>query len=195
MKEQSPKIDWRSKFTKDQIFTIPNLLSFFRIVLIPFIIWLYCIEQPFWALALIIVSGITDVVDGFIARKFNMVTDFGKAIDPITDKLTQGIILIALLTRFPFMWVPLGIMVVKEATAFTLRFIIFKKTEKVDSAEWHGKLNTIVLYLVMTLHIVWYEIPATISTVCILISTAIMVLSFVLYTVETVMILKKNSQK
>ena len=146
MSEQNPKIDWRSKFAKDQILTIPNILSYFRIVLIPIIVTLYLTEHPIWALVFIILSGITDVVDGFIARKFNMVTDFGKFIDPVADKLTQGIILIALLTRFPWMWLPLGIMIVKEATTFILRLIVFRKTEEVKSAEWHGKLATVVLH-------------------------------------------------
>ena len=195
MKQDNPKIDWKAKFAKEQILTIPNLLSFFRIALIPFIIWLYCIEQPFWALALIVLSGITDVVDGFIARKFNMITDIGKALDPIADKLTQGVIMIALLANFPFMWIPLVIMIIKEGTAFTLRFIVFKRTEKVDSAEWHGKLTTVVLYLIMALHMVWFKIPPTVSTICILVASALMVLSFILYTMDTVRILKENKNK
>ena len=139
--------------------------------------------------------GITDVIDGFIARKFNMITDFGKFVDPVADKLTQGIVMICLALRFPWMWLPIGIMIVKEATAFILRFIAFKKTEEVKSAEWHGKLTTVVLYLIMALHIVWYNIPRTVSTICIFVATALMILSFVLYTVDTALILKKNSQK
>ena len=195
MKEQNPKIDWRSKFAKDQILTIPNILSFFRIALIPLIVWLYLTEHPVWALVFIILSGITDVVDGFIARKFNMVTDFGKFIDPVADKLTQGIVLISLLTRFPLMWIPLVIMIVKEATAFTLRLIVFRKTEEVKSAEWHGKLTTFVLYLIMSLHIIWYNIPATVSTICILVASGLMLLSFTLYTVSSALTLIKSKEK
>ena len=127
MKEQTPKIDWRAKFAKDQIFTIPNILSFFRIALIPIIVWLYLTNHPVWALIVIILSGITDVIDGFIARKFNMITDFGKFVDPVADKLTQGIVMICLALRFPWMWLPIGIMLVKEATAFILRLIVFRK--------------------------------------------------------------------
>ena len=194
MNEQNPKIDWRSKFAKDQILTIPNILSFFRIVLIPVIVALYLTGHPIWALVFIILSGITDVVDGFIARKFHMVTDFGKFIDPVADKLTQGIVLISLLTRFPYMWIPLVIMIIKEATVFILRFIMFRKTEEVKSAEWHGKLTTVVLYLIMALHIIWPTIPQTVSTICILIASGLMLLSFTLYTVSTVLILVSRSK-
>lgn len=196
MKEQPPKIDWRSKFTKEQLFTIPNILSYFRLALIPVIVCLYFTNHPIWALVVIILSGLTDVVDGFIARKFNMITDFGKFIDPVADKLTQGIVMICLALRFPWMWLPIGIMLVKEITAFVLRLIVFKKTEQVKSAEWHGKLTTVVLYLIMALHIVWTDIPTeTVSKICILIASALMLLSCVLYTVSNALILKKNAEK
>lgn len=192
MEQQKSKIEWRAKFTKQQIFTIPNILSFFRIALIPLIIWLYCAKQsPEWTLVVIVLSGVTDVVDGFIARRFHMVTDFGKAIDPIADKLTQIALLVCLLTRFPLMWLLLGLMFVKETVAFVLRLLVFKKTEEVHSAEWHGKLNTVVLYVIMSLHIIWYTIPPLVSTISILFSSAIMALSFILYTTTIALLLKK----
>lgn len=194
--ENKNKVDWRSKFAKKQIFTIPNILSFFRLILIPLIIWLYCyVKSPELTLLFIIISGITDVVDGIIARRLNMITDFGKALDPIADKLTQGAVLICLLTRFPLMALLLIIMVVKEVVAFVLRLLVFRKTEKVYSAEWHGKLNTVILYLVMSLHIIWYNIPTVASIFCIVFSSIIMLLSFVLYTVSIGIILIKVSRK
>ena len=78
---------------KNKILTIPNILSFFRLCLIPVIVWLYIgRENYFWTLVILIPSGITDIVDGIIARKCNMISDFGKAFDPIADKLTQAAI-------------------------------------------------------------------------------------------------------
>lgn len=195
MKKQSQKIQWRLIFSRKQIFTVPNILSFLRLAMIPLIIWLYCVEKsPGWTLFVITLSGVTDVVDGFIARKFNLVTDFGKALDPIADKLTQIAVLFCLLTRFPLMGLPLILMVVKETVAFILRLIVFKRTQLVHSAEWHGKLTTVLLYLLMGLHIVWYTIPSTVSIVCILSVTGVMFLSFVLYTVSNALILKRSGQ-
>ncbi len=197
MDDQSPKIDWKAKFAKDQILTIPNILSFFRIALIPFIVWLYLIDQPYWALALVVLSGLTDIVDGYVARKFNMVTDFGKAIDPIADKVTQGVIMIALVVNFPLMWLPIGIMVVKEALAFTLRLIAFKKTQIVESAVWHGKLTTVVLYLIIVLHMVWPGIEQfpTVSAICIFAASGLMVMSCLLYTIDTIRLMSMPDKK
>lgn len=71
---------------KNKILTIPNVLSFFRLCLIPIIVWLYISKEDyFWTLMVLLFSGLTDVVDGIIARKCNMISDFGKAFDPIAD--------------------------------------------------------------------------------------------------------------
>ena len=77
--------------TRKQLFTIPNLLSLLRLCMIPLIIWLYCTQKNYALTAVVLVlSGLTDMVDGYIARRFNMVTDLGKALDPVADKLTQA---------------------------------------------------------------------------------------------------------
>lgn len=70
-------------FKKNQILTIPNLLSVVRLALIPVIVWLYSYEKNYYAaIGVILLSGATDIIDGWIARHFNMISDFGKAIDP-----------------------------------------------------------------------------------------------------------------
>ena len=75
---------------------VPNILTIIRFLLIPFIIYFLAINQYIVGVILFIISGITDVVDGAIARKFNFITDFGKLIDPLADKATQLSILITL---------------------------------------------------------------------------------------------------
>ena len=75
---------------KGQYFSIPNILSYVRIALVPLIIaTFFSNDHRSLSTVLILISGITDCVDGFIARRFNMITDFGKIIEPIADKLTQ----------------------------------------------------------------------------------------------------------
>ncbi len=94
-----------------QILTIPNLLSVFRILLIPLIVWLYCGKQDYLLAAwVLLLSGVTDIADGFIARRFRMVSDLGKVLDPIADKLTQTAALVCLLTRFRAVWWLLGVL-------------------------------------------------------------------------------------
>ena len=86
--------------SQKKIITIPNILSFFRLCLIPVIIWLYTVEKNDAAAgAVLILSGATDVADGFIARHFHMISDLGKVLDPIADKLTQAAMLFSLCTR------------------------------------------------------------------------------------------------
>ena len=194
MENKKPKATIRSKLTKDQVLTIPNMLSFARFAMIPLIVWLYCVEKStIWTLAVVILSGITDIVDGFIARKFHMISDLGKALDPIADKLTQIALLICLLTRFPLMWVPLILMLVKESVAFILRYRVFRKTGEVDGAVWHGKACTLLLYLLVSLHIFWYDIPLPVSTVAISVCTFMMLFSFCSYTAASASLLKKKS--
>ena len=88
-------------FRKDQVLTIPNLLSVIRLALIPLIVWLYIGKQEYSAaVAVILISGATDIIDGFIARKFNMVSDLGKILDPVADKLTQATVILCLTVKY-----------------------------------------------------------------------------------------------
>ncbi len=179
-----------------KIVTIPNILSLFRLVLIPFIIWAYCfLNSPVITAVLVVLSGLTDVVDGFIARHFNMISDVGKALDPIADKLTQIAMLFCLVTRFPLILMPLVLIIIKETSSFVLRAVIIRKTGVVDGAVWHGKVNTVILYAVMFLHIVWYNIPTQLSVVCIFVACTMMVLSYVLYSIDGIRQLLKVYKK
>lgn len=123
-----------------KILTIPNILSFSRLCLIPLIAWLYCAKQDYIGAGYVLVlSGATDIADGFIARKFNMISDLGKILDPIADKLTQAAMLFCLSTRFPLMLVPIALMLVKELYMGVAGILVIKKTGKVYGANWHGK--------------------------------------------------------
>ena len=135
---------------KNQILTIPNLLSLLRIILIPFIVWSYFTkESSLLTVGLIVFSGITDVVDGIIARRFNMVSNFGKVFDPIADKLTQGVIILCLASKYQWMRSLIILFIVKEVTMGSLGLIIIKKFGEINSAKWYGKANTVILYIVM----------------------------------------------
>lgn len=184
----------KSKYQK-RIITIPNIMSFFRLCLIPVIIWLYCFKKDYFMTTVTLgVSGVSDIADGIIARKLNMVSDFGKAFDPVADKLTQAAVLCCLVTRFPHMIIPLLILTVKEVLAAVINMKTIKKTGEVMGAVWHGKLNTVLLYSMMLIHIVWFNIPALVSNVMIGICTAVMLLSAVLYNIRSVGAMKKQKQ-
>ena len=179
---------------KNKILTVPNVLSFFRLCLIPIIVWLYISKEDyFWTLMVLLLSGLTDVVDGIIARKCNMISDFGKAFDPIADKLTQAAMLCCLVVRFNYMLIPLGMLVIKEFVTGITALISIKKTEQVEGAVWHGKLTTVVLYLMMAVHLVWFNIPTTVSLIMVGVCIGIMIMSFIMYSVRNIKAIKYKS--
>ena len=77
-------------FNTKERFSIPNLMGYFRLLLIPVFCYLYLAKEAYhWAAGVVLLSSLTDLFDGMIARKFNMITNLGKALDPIADKLTD----------------------------------------------------------------------------------------------------------
>ena len=172
----------RNFFRKNQILTIPNLLSVFRIALIPVIVWLYKYESNYSAaISVILISGATDIVDGWLARRFNMVSDFGKALDPLADKLTQAALLLCLLCRYKPLLVLTAIFGVFEISKFICGFIVAKRCDQVNSAKWYGKLNTVVIYITMILLILFPNISSVWAGVLMLVCGMIMIISGVLY--------------
>lgn len=184
------------KFDKKDILTIPNILSFFRIFLIPFIVVLYLkYPQQGWATLVIMLSGLTDIVDGWIARHFNMVSDFGKILDPISDKLTQAAILLCLVHNFPHMLYIFLFMAVKETVMGITGLLSIRYSGEVHGADWHGKLTTVMLYVMMLIHIVWYNIPEHVSDILLIVVAGIMLISLTLYCSHNMENVKKNKNK
>lgn len=125
---------------------VPNLLTLIRFILIAPIVISIAYEEFIIALVFLIISGITDVLDGTIARKYNFITDFGKLMDPFADKATQVAILVTLVIKgiIPF-WI-LAIVVIKEFAMISGASFLYGK-ELVVSSKWYGKLATVLFYL------------------------------------------------
>ena len=125
---------------------VPNILTIIRFLLIPFIIYFLAINQYIVGVILFIISGITDVVDGAIARKFNFITDFGKLMDPLADKLTQISVLATLMIKelIP-VWI-LAIVIVKEAVMIAGASFLYGR-DVVVSSKWFGKLATVLFFI------------------------------------------------
>lgn len=148
---------------KTKLLTIPNLLSLMRLLMIPLFTLLYLNGHEGWTAAVLVLSGLTDVVDGYIARHFDQVSDIGKALDPVADKLTQAAMLLCLISHYPMMIAPFSLLMVKELFAAVSGLLVIRRTGIVPGAEWHGKLTTLLLYGMMIVHVVWQEIPAWLS--------------------------------
>lgn len=138
---------------------VPNTLTLLRFILIPFIIISLCNDNYIATFILFTLSGITDVLDGYIARKFNLITNFGKLVDPLADKSTQ----ISILATLAFkdivpMWMII-ILFLKEFIMISGASFLYGK-ELVVSSKWYGKLATVLFYvaIIVSLGINYFEI-------------------------------------
>ena len=118
--------DW-----KKEVFTIPNLLSLFRLVLIPVYVVIYLnatqMHEYFLAGTILAVSCLTDMIDGKIARRFNMISTVGKILDPIADKLTQFTLTLCLSIKYPILRFVLVLFVIKEGFQGIMGLINLRK--------------------------------------------------------------------
>lgn len=180
----------------NKVFTIPNLLSAVRILLIPVFLYLYISKKDYlFATIIIIISGFTDVVDGYIARNFGQISKVGKVLDPTADKLTQAAIVVALSFRFDYMFIVFSILALKEGIMLVLGAILYKHTKEITGSRWHGKLAALVVYIMLLTHLIWgikAEIPLAISYVSIVIAIFFMIFTLVMYTKEYIALYKER---
>lgn len=174
---------FRKYLTKEQIVTIPNFMSLFRLALVPFIIWIYWRENYTAAAGLVLLSGLTDILDGIIARKFSMVSDLGKMLDPVCDKLTHAALLICLVRRYRYVWIVFGLLAVKELTMLVLGGIAVTRRKTVHSAKWYGKLCTVIFETVMVVLMLFPGIPAGAAAALLSLCSAAMIFSLVMYVI------------
>ena len=176
--------------TKEQVFTIPNFMSFFRLVLVPFIVWICFSGEYEIGAALVGVSALTDILDGVVARKFNMVSDLGKVLDPICDKITHAALMICLVRRYTYMWIVFALLALKELTMFTLGSIAIKRRGTVQSAKWYGKLCTVILETVMIALMLFPGLPEAAVILLLAICCAAMIFSLLMYTMFWIRIIR-----
>ena len=173
-------------FSRKEILSIPNILSYFRVLLIPVFMYLYFkaeTDREYYIATIVVgVSSITDMFDGLIARRYNMVTELGKLIDPVADKLTQLALIICLLKRYDLMWILLAVHVVKEGLMAIIGLIILKHNgQKLDGAKWYGKVTTAMVYVVMFLLLLLPGISNNIANALIITCIASVVLTLIGY--------------
>ncbi len=173
------------QFRKKDIFTIPNILTYIRILLVPVFVLVYVNSRSLtghiWSIVIVVISALTDVVDGFIARKYNMITDLGKIIDPIADKAMQFALIFCVVSRYPLVWILFAIYAVKELVSLGFSGYLFKHGKHIEGANWAGKLCTVVLFLVMFALIGIPNVPAKVVKILVAVSSAFMILAFIVY--------------
>ena len=137
---------------KKGIFTIPNLLTFLRLALIPVYTSIYLdTENAPLAAVVLAVSCATDLLDGMIARRFHMVSNLGKFLDPLADKITQLTVLLCLSTRYALINALIPLFIVKECMQSALAYFHFRKGKTLGGALWAGKFSTAYLFVSLIL--------------------------------------------
>ena len=130
-------------------------MGYFRIILIPVYLWLYFnadgTADYVKAAAVIGISGLTDCFDGKIARRFDLITEWGKILDPIADKLTLGAVILSLAFRYPLMRAVVLLYIVKEGYMLIMGGLMMKKGGYMDGAQWYGKVCTAYTYVMIFL--------------------------------------------
>lgn len=185
--------------------TIPNLLSVIRILLIPVFAYLFYNDEKIWAVVILAISGLSDTFDGQIARKFNQISDLGKVLDPVADKLTQITIAIMLLIDFksaqnPIInalgWVFL-VFLIKEGIMIIGGLIMLLLNIRPGAAEFWGKAATVVFYVGMVIiiaigpevgalnSILGFELPNVLTGAIVVLCAIMTIAAFLSYMPET----------
>lgn len=167
---------------KKEILTVPNLLSLFRLVLIPVYVKLYLNAHTqrdyFLAGSIMALSCLTDALDGQIARRFHMISHVGKVLDPMADKFTQLALMLCLCARYPLLHPVLALFVIKELFQLSAMLIHFRQGKALPGALPAGKLCTGILFVSLILLAVFPQIPVSFADSIILADGLFLLLSF-----------------
>lgn len=174
--------DMRIKNWKKEVWTIPNLLSLFRLALIPVYVVIYLnAEKPahhFLSAAILAVSCLTDMIDGKIARKYNMISTLGKILDPVADKATQFTLIICLAVKYPVLWYLMALFVVKEGFQLIAGSISLSKGRMLDGALLTGKICTTILFISLIFLVLVPQLAEKTVTIIAIVDSLFMLVAF-----------------
>ena len=164
---------------------IPNTISFIRILLIPLFCFKFLNAQTmhdFLISAFILaLSGISDMLDGYIARKYNMITQIGRILDPVADKLTLFAVCICFWVRNPHLWFLFGFLMIKDILIMIGSAILMSNKVTLDGSRWFGKLYTVCFYVIMLAMIIFSNMPHLVQILLMSILVLLTVSCFAMY--------------
>ena len=177
---------------------LPNCITVLRILLTPLFAWLYMTEHLYWSFAVLAVIIISDLVDGYIARKYHLESKLGALLDPFADKLAQITIVVCLyLKAIAPLWFMLAL-IFKEACQLVLGFICLKKKVEVQPAQWYGKLGTALFYIVICFNFVFVpiiDIPPVILQILFGVATFALYFAFLNYIIIHLQVYVKQKKE
>ena len=140
---------------------IPNILSIIRILLVfVFIFVLFVLDSPLWAIIIFLIAGATDVLDGFLARRFNWITNLGKILDPFADKLMQCTVLVCFCIRGI---IPIWFVIpffLKEVATLIIGWIVIRRRSVVVVSKWYGKAAVCLFYVTVVISVIIRDLIA-----------------------------------
>lgn len=137
----------QEKKASNRILTVPNAMSAVRILIVPLFAVFYLRGNVPVAAGVLVLSGLTDMLDGWVARRFDQITDLGKMLDPFADKLTQGVVALCIALRFPAVRPLLLLFILKELLMLCCALVLLKKHKRPCAAKWYGKVATVMFYV------------------------------------------------
>lgn len=182
----------RGRARKEDLFKIPNILCYIRILLVPFFIYLYLSDYYWQSAIVLIVASLTDIADGYIARHFHMITDWGKFIDPVADKLMQFSMLFVITFRRPLVLILIVEYVLKEVILLIIGLMIYHKGFNLNGANWAGKLCTVVFDSVMFLLMFLPNIPKPVVLFLISLVSVFLIIAFCSYLTAYISLYKEQ---
>lgn len=169
--------DW-----KKEVYTIPNLLSLFRLILIPVYVHIYlrATEDLEYTLAggIMALSCMTDLIDGKIARHFNMISNVGKILDPLADKLTQLALILCLSARYPILYPVLVLFLIKEFFQLFVFIYHFRKGKALTGALMAGKICTTVLFVSLITLVLFPRMNPFLADAIVIVDAVFLAISF-----------------
>ena len=181
-----------------EYFSIPNLMGYFRIALVGVYMYFFygsMIGGVYWpVIATIVLSGLTDFFDGKIARKFNMVTEWGKVLDPIADKVTIGAIILSLTFKYKIVLAMVALYIIKEGFMGIVGLYSVKKGHKVEGAMWYGKVCTFGTYVILLLMLLFPNMPEIGIIALVSVNSALMVFTLANYVIYYGRMLKQKEE-
>jgi len=166
---------------------VPNALTVLRIILIAPFLYFFFTGNMVWALIMMGLSGLSDALDGFIARRYHQITPLGKLLDPLADKLTQTTIALCISIHVPLLIPVFAIFVIKEILMLIGACILLKRKKRPGAARWYGKTATILFYVsiasVLAVHVFFKDNPvlAVVSVFLLAVTAGFMIYAFVEY--------------
>ena len=176
---------------------IPNAMSCLRLVVLPVFVWLYFFPPDgngVWALIVLVISGLTDLFDGYLARRLNQVTRLGIVLDPIADKLTQATVTCCIAIRYPEYFVIFVLTVIKELAMLIGAVKIKKSGREIEPAKWFGKVYTTLFYCTMALLLLFNDLSDTARIILFYLVLAMLIFAFVMYVPVFIKIMRADKQ-